>query len=763
MHSAWYAMITTFGSVGIFLVSLHIAVAKEDTKEQPSAISRATTATATSNLALVRTSLLGIKQKFLDISKHPAWKYHTGDSAEWMKRAYDDAAWQATPPWIFTGDDASRVRSWQEADIGWFRLRLRIDSTLGGKPLALVLNTPYPCEIWLNETLIQRIGTPAATPDGERLPSFALRPIAMAALQLQPDTTYLLAVRYSTQSKHQVFERYPYLYSDRFGGKGLPLVRLQCTLWNAETADNNFALHRTEMVTYGAFIGITFIVALLHIVLFGYFRAEKANAVLALFSGTRMLAALSLLLCTCAVGQPFDVMSSALMANRLLTVISVVILLYALYVLFYPRLPRWHWLALAGGVAVVVLVFAAGSEYRMWLITLRLMLQAEGMRVVIVAIWRKQDGAWLIGSAATLFYTVSTLFLLSVIVTASDITINLPIGEFLLYYTIIYVSVPLAVSIVLARRAGKQSTILAQQKESLEIQVERRTAELQEASMEIQHQLEQLQTQTHEIEAANTQLALQNNALHILNNEKNELLGIAAHDLKNPLASIQLVASTLQMQYRRASEEHVLQRLEHIIRLSERMSAIISTVLHWNALESGQLQLHLENVDARTMLQPIIDEYRERAAVKNITLFYDAPQEALFVRADKQAFTETVENLLSNALKYSPHGKNIWIRINSKGGIMKQEKTSVLRLEIQDEGPGVSAEDMPKLFGKFTRLTARPTGGEHSTGLGLSIVKRMVEAMNGTVWCESEEGDGLPNGLPSRGARFIVELPRALS
>ena len=74
-----------------------------------------------------------------------------------------------------------------------------------------------------------------------------------------------------------------------------------------------------------------------------------------------------------------------------------------------------------------------------------------------------------------------------------------------------------------------------------------------------------------------------------------------------------------------------------------------------------------------------------------------------------------------------------------------------VRIEIQDEGEGISAEDMKRLFGKFARLSARPTGGEHSTGLGLSIVKKMVEAMNGKVWCESEVG---------KGATFIVELPQ---
>ncbi|MBK9249385.1 MAG: sensor histidine kinase [Ignavibacteria bacterium] len=98
--------------------------------------------------------------------------------------------------------------------------------------------------------------------------------------------------------------------------------------------------------------------------------------------------------------------------------------------------------------------------------------------------------------------------------------------------------------------------------------------------------------------------------------------------------------------------------------------------------------------------------------------------------------------MLSNAVKYSPHGKNVYIAVS--------KSDSTCRISIKDEGPGISDQDKLKLFGKFQRLTAKPTGGEHSTGLGLSIVKKFVEMMRGRVWCESKLGEG---------AEFIVELP----
>jgi signal transduction histidine kinase len=111
--------------------------------------------------------------------------------------------------------------------------------------------------------------------------------------------------------------------------------------------------------------------------------------------------------------------------------------------------------------------------------------------------------------------------------------------------------------------------------------------------------------------------------------------------------------------------------------------------------------------------------------------------------------------------------KNVYVRIKYEGENMKHKDTEIsalsplsvplktssfLHIEIQDEGPGISPEDMKTMFRKFTRLSARPTGGEHSTGLGLSMVKKMLEAMNGKVWCESELG---------KGATFIVELPQS--
>ena len=287
-------------------------------------------------------------------------------------------------------------------------------------------------------------------------------------------------------------------------------------------------------------------------------------------------------------------------------------------------------------------------------------------------------------------------------------------------------------------------------------------AHLSDANAEITRQMGLLEEQARMIEIANSELQelsirqeMQNLQLKDLNEEKNEFLGIAAHDLKNPLSGIQNIAEVLLM------DDHLpldsrREMLMHVVKSSERMFELIKNLLDVNAIERGGFHPHLQPTNIRQIATLTADHYSSRAAQKDITLSFEAETEA-FVLADAGALEQIIDNLISNAVKYSPHGNNIFVRLknHSSDDISTNPSTTsdqYVRFEVQDEGPGLSETDKIKLFGKFARLSAQPTGGEHSTGLGLSIVKKMVEAMNGKVWCESELGNG---------ATFIVELPKA--
>ncbi|MCU0425598.1 MAG: ATP-binding protein [Candidatus Kapabacteria bacterium] len=237
--------------------------------------------------------------------------------------------------------------------------------------------------------------------------------------------------------------------------------------------------------------------------------------------------------------------------------------------------------------------------------------------------------------------------------------------------------------------------------------------------------------------------------LQDLNREKDEFLGIAAHDLKNPLAAIKMSAERILLHYKRETFAIIPSVAQTINMASERMLSIIDNLLDINKLESGQFSVSPAECDD-LYLKKLVMSYMERAAEKGITILYEQSPKNFTFRADKEALHHILDNLLSNAVKYSPQWKRITVTASlvpsASSGIAPQ-----LRIEIQDEGQGISQEDRKRLFSKFARLTARPTAGEHSTGLGLFIVKKLVELQQGRVWCESEQG---------KGANFIVEIPQ---
>jgi len=239
------------------------------------------------------------------------------------------------------------------------------------------------------------------------------------------------------------------------------------------------------------------------------------------------------------------------------------------------------------------------------------------------------------------------------------------------------------------------------------------------------------------------QIQAQNTELIALNAEKNEFLGIAAHDMKNPLGGIRSLAEMLLYNPDDLDETQKREFLVQIVSSSERMFELVTNLLDVNIIEQHGVTLTLVTLDAVPIVRMIADTYRTRAEAKSIRVHCHTPSEAL-LKADEIAIQQVLENIISNAVKFSPHEKNLVVSVTPTD--------ATIQISVQDEGPGLSDYDKSKLFGKFARLSARPTGGEHSTGLGLSIVKKMVEAMNGKAWCESELGQG---------ACFIVELPRA--
>jgi signal transduction histidine kinase len=178
------------------------------------------------------------------------------------------------------------------------------------------------------------------------------------------------------------------------------------------------------------------------------------------------------------------------------------------------------------------------------------------------------------------------------------------------------------------------------------------------------------------------------------------------------------------------------------------MTGLLNDLLDVEALEHGRREFLFERIDAAIPLRESVAAAAASAQQKAINLTADIEEGLPLVDVDATALRQIADNLLSNALKFSPRGSSVEIRLKRNGDFV--------RCEVQDGGPGIAAEETERIFAKYVRGSARPTEGEKSTGLGLSIVRQLAEAMNARVWCDPRK-DGV------RGGVFVFEIHAALA
>ena len=237
-----------------------------------------------------------------------------------------------------------------------------------------------------------------------------------------------------------------------------------------------------------------------------------------------------------------------------------------------------------------------------------------------------------------------------------------------------------------------------------------------------------------ELEKALKQVEELNENLQKMNEEKNTFMALVAHDLKNPLNAVLGYAQLVRANPQQFSETEYKEMFNDIEVSARIMTELITNYLEFTTIEAGKVELDMREIDISKIARYVTDSFASRADSKKIILEYNSNPPEININADKNALMQILDNLVSNAVKFSNPGKRVILSLSAND--------STARCVVTDEGPGISPEDMQKLFRKFSRLSARPTAGESSTGLGLSIAKKLTEDMNGNIWCESEEGKG---------------------
>ncbi len=234
-------------------------------------------------------------------------------------------------------------------------------------------------------------------------------------------------------------------------------------------------------------------------------------------------------------------------------------------------------------------------------------------------------------------------------------------------------------------------------------------------------------------------IKFQNDALIKLNEEKNGIIELTAHDLKNPLQSV-LGYSDILISKISPDKTELASYAYNIKSSAQKAVNIIKDLMEVNLIEEGKLKLSLTEFDLRDVLLKVVEDYMFHSESKQQKVIYEETDKPCIIRTDQSKFERIIDNLLSNAVKFSKVGGKIHVKCEY---IEKQDNESAFAvISIKDEGPGFTDNDKSKLFEKFAKLTAKPTSDEPSTGLGLSIVKKLTELLEGEIYLISHIGEG---------------------
>ncbi|RJF74692.1 ATP-binding response regulator [Rhodopseudomonas palustris] len=266
--------------------------------------------------------------------------------------------------------------------------------------------------------------------------------------------------------------------------------------------------------------------------------------------------------------------------------------------------------------------------------------------------------------------------------------------------------------------------------------------QLHEANTQLEERVAQ---RTRALTQANRRLSTQWMRLQRANAFKNEILGTVAHDLKNPLGVIlgrtEMLTELISAD---SSKDAVIAQVDHIREATRRLTSMVDHLISDAMADAFDISIRREPVDLAALVAEVAEANRPMAQNKQQAIAVSIPTGRVTM-CDSDRVREAIDNLVSNAIKYSPIGGKISLQVDGDAA------TTVIR--VTDEGAGLSPEDLSRLFGRFQRLSAKPTAGESSTGLGLSIVKKIIDMHGGNVRAQSEG--------PGQGSTFTITLPAA--
>jgi signal transduction histidine kinase/DNA-binding response OmpR family regulator len=608
------------------------------------------------------------------------WKFHPGDNARWADPALYDKSWQSINP----TQDIHYLTELREAEIGWFRLHLKVDTSLLNKPLAMLIFQRGASEIYLNGKLIRRLGIVSKDDEEEVLFNPNFTPYSF---QFTGATEQVLAVRYSFTKSN------PYLnFLGIWGGNPALLIRLMPMDKAVASMVDSWSVAISRLTGKATFL---FFLALLHLFFYVTYPVKRENLYYSLFT---LCLALGYFLEQVFRFMPREGSSYfviGLICSIFFTLYPICALL-AVYAHARQKHGPYFWL-----VALCALLFIISWRWPYeagyyFFPVFNLLGPLDAVRVSGQAIRKKIPGAWVVFFGWLGFLVFMALFCL-------------------FFYNILpRFPYDIAITLDLAIFCGAVIFSLV-----LVLEYAQTNRSLKDSEREAEWQ------------------RMEARKLQDLDEAKSRFFANLSHEFRTPLSLIRGTAEKLASKDKDSPERQPDYTI--INRQTDKLLQMINQLLDLSKLEAGKLELHVQPDDINSFLKQLGGSFVSLYESKGINFYYTVPLQAVWAEFDKEKIEIIVSNLLSNAAKFTPAGSEVRFTATLEN---EEANCCLLTILVQDTGIGIPAQHLPHIFNRFYQVDSTATRAYEGAGIGLSLAKELVELHGGTIEVESKEGEG---------------------